>query len=266
MPRPVEGFTPRYEVVAPTATPRPFGLLSLAVEAPGGAPDLAYRQGVRYWSEMCDLDTQSLEGYCPDGTKDITPYKPVPVEGAPFLITSGVVCTAPGFDARERAIAHLSRGEQYRAEDVFWQAQLDRDDRVNLGESASPDCALGKLEAHAANTYAGSPVLHVPVRYLPVLAKQNLLVRSGSRLETPWGTRIVAGSGYPAATTAETITLLLTGEVGIWRTEVIANDDFDTQTNERSAIAERLYVMTADCLAATITVPVCSGGIPCPPA
>lgn len=258
----VEGFTPRYEVAAPTAAPRPFGLLSLAVQAAGGAPATAYKNGVRYWSEMCDLNTGSLEGFCPDGEKEITPYAPVPVEGAPFLVTSGVVCVAPNFAAGDRATAHLGRGEQHRAETIFWEQQTIRPDLVDLGAAPTPDCALGKLEAHAAKNYAGAPVLHVPTRYLPVLVAHQQVTRAGDRLETVWGTRVVVGSGYPGDPDDETLTLLLTGEVGIWRTTPVATEDFDTRTNERSAVAERLYVLTADCLAAAITVPACPGGAP----
>lgn len=255
------GFIPRFEVSAPPVAPRPFGLLSVAAE--GATPEASgvFERGVTYWSTACDLTTGSLDGWCPSGEKDVDPYAPVRVEGSPFVITSGVFCYAPTFDAESAARAQLGRGEQYRAEAIFWEQQATRLDVVELGKQPEAACALGVLEAHAAGHYGGSPVLHVPVRYMPVLVAARLVERDGDRMVTPWGTRVVVGAGYPGAPDDAELTLLITGELGMWRSDVVTNADFDVRTNERLAIAERLYVLTADCLAASVTVPACPGGV-----
>lgn len=260
------GFIPRYEVAAPPVSPRPFGLLSTVAAGAGGLPVSppdtgAFERGVGYWSTACDLTTGSLSGYCPDGEKEITPYGPVHVEAEPVIVTSGVVCNSPAFDAETEALAQLGRGEAYRVEVHFWERQTARPDLVDLGAQPGPECALGVLEAHAAHHYAGSPVLHVPVRYMPVLMAARLVVRDGDRLVTPWGTRVVVGAGYPGEPDDAEVQLLITGEVGVWRTEPVVTGDFDIRSNERTAIAERLYVMTGDCLAASVTVPACPGGV-----
>lgn len=254
------GFIPRFEVAAPPVTPRPFGLLSLAAEGATPGDPGVFERGVTYWSTACDLTTGSLEGWCPSGEKEMEPYSPVRVDGAPFIVTSGVFCYAPTFDAEDAARAQLARGEQYRTENHFWFQQTTRPDLVDLGGQPSAACALGVLEAHAAGHYGGAPVLHVPVRLMPTLVAEQLVVRSGDLMLTPWGTRVVVGAGYPGGPDAVEVDLLITGEVGLWRTEVIANADFDPRTNQRLAIAERLYVLTADCLAASVTVPACPGG------
>ncbi|MGO1832801.1 MAG: hypothetical protein ACTH0M_11555, partial [Brevibacterium yomogidense] len=99
------------------------------------------------------------------------------------------------------------------------------------------------------------------VRYMPVLMAARLVVRDGDQLVTPWGTRVVVGAGYPGEPVDAELRLLVTGEVGVWRTEPVVTGDFDVRSNERTAIAERLYVLTADCLAAAVTVPACPGGV-----
>lgn len=254
------GYVPRFEVSAPPVAARPFGLFSVAAEGATLEDSGVFERGAAYWSTACDLTTGSLDGWCPSGEKEMEPFAPVRVEGSPFVITSGVFCYAPTFDAETAARAQLARGEQYRAENIFWEQQTTRLDLAELGQQSTAACALGVLEAHAARHYGGSPVLHVPVRYMPVLVAARLVQRDGDRMVTPWGTRVVVGAGYPGGSDATELTLLITGELGMWRSDVIANADFDVRTNERMAIAERLYVLTADCLAASVTVPACPGG------
>jgi len=267
---PIPGTDVRFTVAPPAAQPRPFGLPSQAAE---GAPPPAgtFERGVEYWSPNCNLETGSLDGFCPvEGSdKEFTPFRPVRVTGAPRTVHSGTVCTQPGFDSRQEALAQLSRGDQYRLEQVFWRDQLAREDLHTVPTPPDGDtqlaCALGLLESWAAGHYAGRPVLHVPVRLVPEMTRQHMLVRTATGLETTWGTPVVAGAGYsdPAVDPVPTTTpVLITGQVTLWRSNPFANSDVDHATNEHLGIAERTFVATADCLAAVVNLPTCA---PTPP-
>lgn len=250
----------RFPVEAPPAQPRPYGLLSVAVEgagSPAGDP-APWERGVDYYSPLCQMDTGSLEGWCPTTDKDITPYDPVRVEGAPFTVTSGSFCTAPGFDAEQAALDQLRRGENFRAERIFWDEQMSRADLVDLQDGPMA-CMVGALEAHAAEHYGANPVMHVPMILLPHMFEMRLLVADGNRLVTPWGTPVAAGAGYPNPDLTEEgfAQILMTGQVTYWRTQPIVNSDFNPRNNQSTAVAERTYVITADCLAVTATVEVC---------
>lgn len=269
MSTPILGTDVRFTVAPPAAQPRPFGLLSVAGR--GQAPPAgSFERGIDYWSPNCNNTTGSLDGYCPTaGEKEFTPFAPVKVSGLPRPVYSGGVCVQPGFDAEAEAVAQLDRGEQYRLESVFWADQLARADLVELSTPEAGDtllaCALGALEEWAAGHYAGRPVLHVPLRLIPIMSQLRLLERTADGLETPWGTPVSAGAGYgdPAATTPPAeLSVLITGQVTLWQSDVIANRDFEPRTNEHIGLAERVYVVTADCLAAAIKVPICTAPTP----
>lgn len=269
MSTPVPGFDVRFPVSPPPQAPRPFGLFSHAVEGAGSpAPVNApgdWERGVWYWSNNCNLKSGSLDGWCPtdDPSKPIDPYAPVRVEGTPFTVHSGQFCVLPTFDAEAEARAQLERGEQYRYEQVFWDQQQSRPDLVDLGTAPSEACGLGMLEAYAAEHYGARPVLHVPVSLMPLLMEHYLIREpvgdepNRQRIFTRWGTPIVVGAGYPQGSPAQ---IMITGVVTMWRTDIFTNTHFDPPSNQQMAIAERSIVLTADCLAAVVTVPGCSGG------
>lgn len=256
----------RYVVPPPAAAPRPFGLFSVAAEGAGSPAPVddpgVWERGVDYWSPNCSLNTGSLDDWCPavDPEKELTPYAPVKVSGPMFVVHSGSVCVAPNFDGEAEARAQLERGEQYRAEQVFWDQQVAREDFVDVlgpGVTAlSEACGIGLLEAYAAEHYGARPVLHIPVSLVPLLMSQYILAEpEGGRLVTRWGTPVVAGAGYPQQNR-----ILITGTVTMWRTEIYSNARFEPRSNENIGLAERTFVITADCLAAAVTVPGCLGG------
>lgn len=261
---PIPGFDVRYPVSPPPAESRPFGLLSTAVDGAGSPASVdnpgPWERGVDYFSSLCNLNSGSLEGWCPldEPSKEITPFAPVRVEGVPFTVHSGATCGLATFDARGEATAQLERGEQFRVERVFWDQQSMRPDQVDLGTAVDHACGIGALEAYAAEHYGARPVLHVPVSLLPLLTR-DYLVRppEGDRLFTWWGTPVVVGAGYPQESPAQ---IMITGTVSVWRTAVVVEDFFDPRSNQQMALAERTYVLTADCLSAVITVPGCSEG------
>ncbi|WP_062214593.1 hypothetical protein [Streptomyces sp. NBRC 109706] len=264
----------RHQVAAPPAAPRLYGLLSVAVEAEesgtvaeegegsGADAPAPWERGVEYYSPLCNMETGSLEGWCPTGDRVLSPFRPVRVEGAPVTVTSGSVCVAPTFDAEQAAREQLERGEEYRIEQEWWDRAIAQAPMVAPGPMPL-DCAIGRLEGMATRVYGGQPVLHVPRQLLPQLFRHNLAQRTtdGAQLETPWGTPIAAGAGYALDTVdAEDTLVLLTGQVTVWRTSPIATGHFEARSNERIGEADRIYVVTADCLALSAAVPNCPGG------
>ncbi|MFI7278520.1 hypothetical protein [Streptomyces sp. NPDC049879] len=272
-------FVPRTPVQAPVVTPRRYTLLGSIPEAPGDA-DGRWERGVDYWSSNCNLRTGYVDGWCPptneageveDWDKEVQRFDPTRVEGAPFTITSGVDCQSPVFPAPAEAEAALARGEDLQVEQRFWAMQMAREDLVELhpGDVVGLDDAIGYLEEEAAVRYAGQVFIHVPIRALVHLAQLQIVTVDRNVLRTPYGSIVIPAAGYKdqtgpagAAAPANGWWLLATGQPVYRRSEVFSHEAFDVKTNRRGAIAERTYVITADCLAMAIQAAPC----PCTPA
>ena len=267
-------FRPRYQVVPPPPTVRRHTLLSAAQIVPGEDGSL-WEQGVEYWTTACDLETGYVDGWCApadeDGTpgewdKDIRSYSPVRVGADPFTIYSGIACSSPVFNAVQAAERILAQGEDCQVEQRFWHQQMSRQDLLDLGEGGlyGLDDAFELIEAEAATRYAGQLYLHVPIYALSRLLLLRLVDRVGPSFQTPYGSIVVPGCGYKDAkgpkgedppTTG--FWMLATGQVQVRRSEVFTNSAFDAKKNRQGAIAERTYVIIADCFAAAIKVDPC---------
>ncbi|MFJ9719877.1 hypothetical protein ACIRPQ_28795 [Streptomyces sp. NPDC101213] len=270
-------YVPRHQVAAPVVAPRRYTLIGSIPEVPGD-PDGRWERGIEYWSDACNLKTGYVDGWCPpdnpDGTpgdwdKPIDPYDPARVEAAPFTITSGIDCRSPVFPSQEAAEAALARGEDLMVEQRFWAQQMARDDLTVLqpGTTVALADAIAALEAEGALHYQGLIYLHVPVQVLTHLRARQLIERDGNLWRTTYGSVVVPGSGYigrngPAeqAPPAGGWWLLATGQPVMRRTPVFAHEAFDYSTNRRGAIAERTYVISADCLALAVQAATTASG------
>ncbi|MEU0770642.1 hypothetical protein [Streptomyces albogriseolus] len=275
-------YMPRTQVAAPVVAPRRYTLIGSIPEVPGDA-DGRWERGVEYWSEACNLKTGYVDGWCPpeDGAGDPTdwdipigPYEPVRVEAPPFTITSGIDCRSPVFPSQEKAEQALARGEDLQVERRFWAQQMDREDLVELqsGTTLALDQAIGVLEGEASQRYSGLIYLHLPVQALVFLREHALVERDGNLWRTAYGSVVVPGSGYvgglgPAGAVppADGWWALATGQPVMRRSPVFAQEAFDHRTNRRGAIAERTYVISADCLALAVRTAPC-GCTPTAPA
>jgi hypothetical protein len=132
------------------------------------------------------------------------------------------------------------------------------------GDPVSLNRALGALEADAGLYYGGSPVFHAP-RWAQTDFSTNRLLRPNKdtqpMLRTVLDSRIAFGSGYYANPFAPAVPppagqfwLMATGQVRAWRGEAFANETFTEATNLRAAIAERTYLLDADCYRAAVLV------------
>ncbi|BDT39523.1 hypothetical protein [Streptomyces yaizuensis] len=267
-------YVPRHQVPPPVVAPRRYTLIGAIPEVPGD-PEGRWERGIEYWSEACNLKTGYVDGWCPpigedgqptDWDKPIEPFEPVRVEAAPFTIVSGIDCRTPVFPSETKAIEALTRGEDLQVERRFWDQQITRPDLVELkaGETVGLDDAVALLEAVASQRYAGLIYLHVPVQALTYMRELEIAERDGPVWRTPYGSVVIPGSGYvdqrgpgdrppPAAGWW----VLATGQPILRRTPVFAHEAFDPSTNRRGAIAERTYVISADCIALAVQVDPC---------
>lgn len=269
------GFVPRTPVPPPVVTPRRYTLLGAIPEVPGDGEG-RWERGVEYYSLNCNLTTSYIDGWCPpigddgdvdDWDKPIDRFDPFPVRGAPFTVVSGVDCTSPVFPSQDEAEAALKRGEDVQVETRFWAQQMQRPDTavVRPGDVLGLDDAIGYLEEEAAVRYAGQLFIHVPVRALVHLDRLRIVAPDRNVLRTRYGSIVIPAAGYRAGLGPEGAPppdggwwLLATGQPVYRRSEVFSHEAFDVKTNRRGAVAERTYVITADCAALAVQAAPCS--------
>ncbi len=142
-------------------------------------------------------------------------------------------------------------------DDPLWSAPLDI---TPGGAAVAPAVAVGLLEAHAAQVYAGAPTLHLPRALVGILLGKGVLEFNGSSLVTKLGSKVAAGGGYDLdnagpdglAAAAGERWLYATGEVSVERSEFILRDAVDLPNNDVYVLAERGYLVAVDCYAAAI--------------
>lgn len=237
----------------------PVSEAPLAVTVPGGAPETA---------------TATITATGPGTTHD----KPLAeglnhVDGpGPFTVYARAECNAVGFNepqelARERvAMVENREVERYFSRFVLGAAGA----RLPLGTTGvGIKQALGALEADAALFYGGAPVLHAPRWANPYFEDRNLLQPNKDTQpirRTHLASKTSFGAYFdnpfdPATPPADgTFWLVATGYVRAWRSEVFVNETFTTATNLRAAIAERTYLLDADCYRAAVLVDLTGEG------
>lgn len=177
------------------------------------------------------------------------------VEGVPFQVYDGVRCPAVSVEeARDRAERRFVRREQYMVENHFYTFNL-RGAQLQFGGTAMPLLrGVGLLEDYLAEQYGGIGVIHAPREFGALMTKEGLTRRDGARLRTPLDNLWAFGAGYGNAhptTGAEAPAgqgwLYATGPVVVRRGDLEIRDAFDQRKNTRLAVAERSYVITAEC-------------------
>lgn len=280
---PLSTMSPAVEVSPPEFIPYRYGLLSAATRLEGGGRwELG---GVAYTTSGCPNNTAEWITRCPidPPPPDPPPEKTIPtglnqVEGKPFMLYDAAACY-PHTGRTEQeltdlAIANLIAGEQQKIEEKFWEQMRLTATIVAAPAGASQwdsyCLAIGTLDDLIAKTYGGLGVLHSP-RFMIGSATQKVLTRrDGGRLLDPADNAWAFGAGYdrkgpPVSgdddneAPAGQFWLYGTGPVVLRRAEIQAHASFGIRDNERRALAERNYVLTADCpaLALLVTIPEC---------
>ncbi|WP_052428609.1 hypothetical protein [Actinopolyspora erythraea] len=189
------------------------------------------------------------------------PVKRIPMgveftEGRAFTVYEAAGCLPAGFeDAANRAHRRFQRHEPYWVERHFARTALQGShvEVLHPGTAVPLVRAIGELEQALAARYGGLGVLHLP-REVYGFVPDRLLTTTGGRLRTPLNNDWSLGGGYsntgpggqPAG--ANQAWLYATGPVMGLRSEVQIRESFNHARNERFALAERAYVLTADCL------------------
>lgn len=186
----------------------------------------------------------------------------------PFTVYARAECNAVGFpEPDEVARRRLAMIENREVERYFSRFVLGAvGARLPAGTAAvTLKAALGALEQDAGLFYGGAPVIHAPRRTNPYFEDRNLLQPNKDTrpvLRTHLEAKTAFGAGYAdnpfdpdaAPAVAGSFWLVATGYVRAWRSEVFVNETFTEATNLRAAIAERTYLLDADCYRAAVLV------------
>lgn len=258
---------PGVEVEPPPVTPYRYGLFSAASVQPDA--DRRWEiAGVNYQSEGCERGGGIWLEPCWVGPQVADeanwPTKNIPlgldlVEGRPFIVYEAVACGVGLTDAEQRANRKLELHEQFWVEQQFATAVLNTADTVKLnGDTALPLVqAIGLMEQELAARYGGVGTLHARRNVAAAVDSMGMgeFRSDGDRLVSTLDNVWAFGAGYPhanpdggAAPADGQAWIYGTGPVVVRRSEVQTRSDFSTTRNIRMALAERAYVITADCL------------------
>lgn len=268
---------PPVEVAAPARQPGRFGLFSVANIVP--APEMRFENGVEYDPVPCGPAT-GVSGACVDvgtvviGVDDYgDPVRLGPnidtVTGLPFAVYGWYDCSAFGRSLSEstaRAREHLAAGEERAVELAVARGDLDNAPSFAGATDLTPAGgahvieAIGILESHLGSEYGGVGVIHVPRRAVARLGER--VSRQGQHLETTLGNYVAAGGGYDVAQAAdladEEATFYATSVPTIRRSDVFTTPDPDQalnrNTNNVTAVAQRVYVVAWECVTVAVTV------------
>jgi hypothetical protein len=282
----ISSLSPPVEVSPPEFTPYRYGLLSVTQVADGGGRwELG---GISYTTPKCPQRTSEWATLCPIVPPGPVVEKNIPtgldqVSAKPFTLYDGVGCY-PQSGRTDQELLQISEqnliaGEQEKVEEKFWEALRAR---ATVVAPAAPAPAtnpwglcsgLGVIEQLIAQMYGGVGVVHAPRPLITSMkTKQMAYQREGEtdRLLTPADNIWAFGAGYNLngppleddednTAPAGTAWLYATGPVMLRRSEVLNHSAFDIPSNEKRALSERNYVITAECpsLAVLIQVPEC---------
>lgn len=268
---------PPVEVAAPARQPARFGLFSVSNIVP--QPEMRFENGVEFFPLPCEA-AGGVSGVCVDTSAVVIGEDDygVPVRlgnnidtvtGLPFAVFGWYDCSAFGRPLREgfqRAREHLSAGEERAVERAVHDGDLDNVPSFATAVDITPAGgaftaeAVGVLESFIGREYGGVGVIHVPRRAMSRLS--GLVTREGQHLETKIGTYVAAGGGYDiaqeTALVGEQATFYATSIPTIRRSEPFTTPDqehlLNRNTNDVTAIAQRVYVVTWECFTVAVTV------------
>lgn len=237
--------------------------------APGfykvGIRDIKSWSYVTGWIYISDEFTGSatfIQPTCP--VKDIISPPWQTLDADPFTVYAEVICKAVAFPEAERSAREaLESGQQRAVERHYWDSLIERAQAVAGGQPVQITRAVASMEQYIASAYNGVGTIHVSPWGIEYLAMANLLdssrwrgrygnAQSGELLRTWRGTPIVVGHGYPReagpiAATGDDFWMFITGQVMVRHSDINAVETFNQRTNDKTAVAERTFVVIDDC-------------------
>lgn len=258
--------------VAPTTTPLNGTLLSAATVQEG----MNWLDGRALFDSYNCMKFQAEAEWCAPNNKNFD-QAAVWQEGFRFAAYGGVSCKAVGLDqgrmqsevervfkaGESTAVERALMKQRFVAETVddLWDAPTDI---TPGGTAVSPAVGLALLEGFAADSYVGSPTIHIPVTIASLLSGNERIKVDGDRMWTRLGSKVAAGAGYDypntsptgAAAAAGERWLYATGEVFVARSEAVIRQVIAQEDNDVFVLAERGYIAAVDCFAAAVKVTV----------
>lgn len=280
----LSSMSPPVEVPAPKFEPYHYGLLSAAEVIDGdGRWELG---GVTYATAGCPNMTTEWITRCPvdPPPPGPPPEKNIPVGleevvGKPFLLYDAASCYPHTGRTEEELLdlaeSNLIAGEQEKIEEKFWATM--RLGAVIVappaGDTAFNICVgVGVLDDLIAKNHGGIGVLHAPRFLIAGMKRLDLTSHElgGHPLTDPADNKWAFGAGYnrqgPPTDTdpineapAGHAWIYATGPIVLRRSRIQTHATFGIHDNERRALAERSYVLTAECptLAILVRIPEC---------
>jgi len=258
-------------VIAPpqvVPAPEPRGLRYGLLTAANGPLDLSVHGqagGIVYEPVSCGF-ARSYATLCHTdariANKTFDPNE-TPITRESFVVYSSLACGSAGKTSTEleaKVRRRLANGEQ---------SVVEAGMATILAAGATPVIApgttladvVGELEQWLYGTDATAPAdaqygnvgyIHASPRIAAHAMNAALIVSDGSLLRTRMGTIWVFGGGYP-----DDGTIYISGNVTVWRApEVFVSPPqqiLNKNTNQYHMIAEREYVVSYDCVAASAT-------------
>lgn len=251
--------------------------------------DFGLRNNAGLWPSYNCLDTLVPTAICPDPLVDAGG---VPktfsfagwVPAFEFAVHGGVQCSAVGLDKNDQRAEVQRVFDRNSGKGVEQALRLNRfvattsDDPVqwdapdDLGSAPSLLSAIGMMEGYAAAHYAGLPTLHLPRAVITMGFGSGAFVERDGKFYTKAGSKVAAGGGYDDGTVpiSGTMEFFVTGEVYIERSEEvliqsivlpgdgsgIGSDENGLPDNTVISLAERMFRVGVDCLAAKVTATV----------
>jgi hypothetical protein len=245
-------ITPPVVIPAPEPRGLRYGLFS-AANGPLDLPPHGAAGGVIYEPVSCGI-AHYYDTTCHSREEKVFDGEDGRIEAHPFTAYASIRCGSAGSSPTRletRVQRRLANGEQTIAE---YGMGLILEAGATL--LASPDPTLtgivGNLEQWlygiAGMGYGNVGYLHAAPRMAAYAVEENLVVRDGPLLKTPYGSIWVFGGGYP-----DNGSIYISGQVTVWRSQVYVTpptQGLNLTTNEYRVLAERDYAVAYDCLAA----------------
>jgi uncharacterized Zn-binding protein involved in type VI secretion len=227
-------------------TPQPFGLYSVAPPIDLDPPPRLLG-GVHWTPTNCGPSGIWQHEPCPDPeippTATKTGARPDDDTFPSFIVWATDECSLYATDTAEnqaRAAQLLMLHTPLWVERMFATELAAR--ATALPDAATLTDAFGALEEALGET-GFSGVLHARRGLSAAAAEHRLTSAQGTTLVTQLGNKVAFGGGY----TALGNTVYATGPVTIWRSPIIPRVAIDPSTNERQAVAERMFGFGWEC-------------------
>jgi hypothetical protein len=238
-------------VEAPTPDAHHGDLLDVADVHEG----LAWIQPTDMFTSWNCHDVNPVDVCATDATPAKTFVSPALVDGLLFAIYLGGACKPLTAEVESNVDRVFGLRESRGVEQQFEQKILGPTGATVSGSPVSAAHALALMENALGDQYAGVGTIHMSPLMATLLLQDQLLVEVGGKFFTKLGTKVVVGTGYTSTN------LYGTGDVSVYRGEQVLVDSPDMANNTVNVLAERAYVIVADCVVLKMVgIPMPTGG------